>query len=124
LNTGDKPSGVAAVSHPSRLDHNPLVFACREIRLDAAGGLRLQKDLLQLTTEGHDRIILDMSRVESISSSAIASLLDVFKALGLAGALVLAGLSERLTQALAATRMDRIFLVRSDIVSALKYFAA
>jgi anti-anti-sigma factor len=101
----------------------PLVVTCSEIQLDAAGGLRLQEDLLRLAGEGHERIVLDMSGVRSMSSSAIASLLGVFKFLGPRGALVLAGLSEQLTRALAATRMDRIFYVRSDIDSALNYLA-
>jgi anti-sigma B factor antagonist len=87
----------------------PLIVPCLETRLDAESGLRLQTTLLDLADRGHTRIVVDLGSVTSITASAIAALLAVFKALGPEGRLLLSGMSDKLANMFALTKMDGIF---------------
>jgi anti-sigma B factor antagonist len=87
-------------------------------RLDAATAPELKTTLKRLVTEGHHRLVVDLTEVSFIDSSGLSALVSGLKATREAGGtLKLAGLNEQTRTAFRLTLLDRVFEIYPDLVS-------
>ncbi|MFT3687660.1 STAS domain-containing protein [Paenirhodobacter sp.] len=96
-----------------------LVVHVGEERLDAAIALRFKDRMREVTIQPAARVILDMSRVSFLDSSGLGALVAVMKFLAPTRRLELAGLRPNVEKVLHLTRMNTVFLIHSDIKSAV-----
>ena len=69
----------------------------------------------RLRSEGHTRIVVDLSAVASIDSSGIAALLDIKQTIGgREGRVILLRPSERVRESLAMMRVTSLFEIAED----------
>ena len=93
----------------TRVVRDDVVVFELEGSLDARTAPAVQAQLLP-GAEGHDRIVLDLSRTEYVSSGGIRMLLLVYRQIkGRGGRIVLAGLSEPITDVLTNTGLIGFF---------------
>lgn len=94
-----------------------------EGRLDAEAAPALESALNTALSAGHTRIVLDLSKVTYISSSALRVLVGAWRrARAQGGDIVLASLSPRVREILEMVGFNRVFTIRetaSQAVSAL-----
>lgn len=78
--------------------------------MDAAVIDRLSAAVAGRVESGEKNLVLDMSEVEYISSSAVGFLVEINQHVSRAkGQLVLAGLNDRLAELLKITKLDKMF---------------
>ena len=74
----------------------------------------------RLLAEGNKNLIIDFREVEYISSSMVGVLVGTRQSVSRAGGkLVLCGLNARLHELLKITRLEKMFVVKDDVESAL-----
>ena len=88
-------------------------------RIDAACAIQFKDSMRELTTGAAERIILDLSRVDFIDSSGLGAVVATMKQLGEGQSLELAALSPTVNKVFRLTRMDSVFEIHDDTVSAL-----
>ena len=89
-------------------------------RLDAAGAPELEACCKALIQEGSKRLLLDMAKVEYISSAGLRSLLVLAKAVKSAsGALVLCNLVPAVRDVMTISGFDNILALAADRPAAL-----
>lgn len=76
-------------------------------RLDAAAAPRFKSHMVDLITGGATRIIVDLSLVDFMDSTGLASIMSTIKNLGGTGEMVLCGISEKLGRLFSITKLDR-----------------
>ena len=86
-----------------------LVLMVRERRLDARGAPELKAALAGYVGRGFEWLVLDLSEVEFVDSSALGAVVSGLKLLGRRGDLVISGAREPVRALFALTRMDRVF---------------
>ena len=80
---------------------------------------QLGEAMRSLIDAGHIRIVLDLSRVEYISSRMVGLIVDQHQAANSAkGQLVLCGLSDKIVELLKLTRLNKMFRVEPDLQTA------
>jgi len=86
-----------------------LIVQPMQQRLDAqeAGGFKAHMG--KHMSEGHTKIVLDLSRVEFIDSSGLGVMVSSLKMLRGNGSLSLCGIRETIMTMFKLTRMDRVF---------------
>ena len=88
---------------------------------DVAASARLREVLLGALDAGATRIVCDLSKTDFICSDALGVLITAYlKAHGRGGFVRLANPQKRLRKLLETTRLDHLFDVYPDIVSAVK----
>lgn len=89
-------------------------------RLDAAGAPELEARCKALIQEGSKRLLLDMAKVEYVSSAGLRSLLVLAKAVKLSGgAMVLCGLVPAVRDVMTISGFDNILSLAADRPAAL-----
>jgi anti-sigma B factor antagonist len=102
------------------LQHIRVVKLVGEI--DAASAAEVQQKVLPLSLPGC-KIILDMSKVAYMSSAGLRMLLSLYRQIsGNQGKIVLAGLSEELTDTMSMTGFLGFFTVQDTLESSLLLF--
>lgn len=93
-----------------------------ERRMDARCASELRRELAELIAHGQQRIVLDVSDVDFIDSSALGAIVANFKALQGKGDFVIAGARAPVVSLFRVTRMDkviRMFSTPGDAVAAV-----
>lgn len=102
-----------------------LMIVVRDPRLIEDSVLEaLERDVLEVVNKtSEERVIIDFSRVEFMSSSMLGKLVKInkkckeFKA-----KLKLAGLNDDIKQVFKITKLDKVFSIEKDLASARKAF--
>lgn len=100
-----------------------LVVTVEESRIDAAVAVKFKDRMRELTENGGDRVILDLSAVEFLDSSGLGAVVGSMKQLGRGQKLDLAGLSPTVDKVFRMTRMDSVFRIYPDADHALQEVA-
>ena len=83
------------------------------------------KDSLFVEARGRPhRLVIDLSGVEFMDSTGLAALICLLKRLGSGAEIVLCGLSRDVSNFLWLTHMDRVFVVVSDLDTAVAGMSA
>ena len=91
--------------------------------IDARTVLKTQETLVPLVQPG-SKILLDLSRVEYMSSAGLRMLLSLYRQVaGADGSLALAGLSENIKETMAVTGFLRFFTIYEAVEAALAAMA-
>ncbi len=91
-----------------------LVLTIFEKTLDASVAQDFKNALLEDIQSGRNRLVLDLSHVTFMDSSALGAMVSVLKALGRDGELVICGVRPPVLSVLALTRLDRVFKIAPD----------
>ena len=88
-----------------------LVVTVGEARIDAGTAMQFKDEMRRLVDEAGERVLLDMSAVDSIDSSGLGAVVSVMKFLGAERQLELAGLSPKVRTVFRLTRMDAVITI-------------
>jgi|SRR5690606_13823585 len=97
-----------------------MVVSLQEDRLDAAIALDFKETMRDLTMDAPPRVILDMETVRFLDSSGLGAVIGAMKQLGPKRRLELAALKPAVEKVFRLTRMDSIFVIHSNMASALQ----
>lgn len=97
-----------------------LVIHVEEARLDAAIALLFKERMREVTAQPGGRVLLDMSEVEFLDSSGLGAVVAVMKSLAPNRRLELCGLTNNVDKVFRLTRMDSVFAIHPDVVTALE----
>jgi len=98
------------------------VVDLREKALDASNSEKFKKSMAE-TLESHDKVVIDLSRVEFVDSSGCGALLSCLRQLGdRGGDLKLCGVQKNVERLFELVRMNRIIDVYPSKEDALKGF--
>lgn len=114
-----------ATTHPIRVQElkNHVWLITPKGRLDAFESSHLAGAIAEQIDAGHKRLIIDMSGVETISSTGFKMLVSASKrARDLKGDLVLAALNPRVREVLELIGLDLVFAIADTVDKALKRF--
>jgi anti-sigma B factor antagonist len=96
------------------------VLQIQEPRIDAVRAPVLKQMLLTACEAGETRIAIDLNFVEFMDSSGLGALVSVLKSIGARGDLVLFGVKGLVGDLFKMTRMNRVFVIADDELSAIK----
>ena len=99
---------------------NVACLVIMEKTLDASMAQDFKTYLHNLVHEGKRGLILDLSHVIFMDSSALGALVSALKAMGNKGEITLCSVREPIANILALTRLDRVFKVMNDQESACR----
>lgn len=106
----------------SRTEAGVLVLTPDEARLDASNAAAIREALIGFIDAGEKAMVLDLSGVRFVDSSALGALISVIKRMDPLGKLAIAGVQPAVARLFSITRMDRVFAMHpgtSEAVSAL-----
>ncbi len=89
--------------------HNGRIITVVTDRIDAAMAIQFKEDMRQLTGDGLERIILDLTQVDFVDSSGLGAIVAAMKNLGTDVRMDLAGLTPTVRKVFRLTRMDTVF---------------
>lgn len=98
-----------------------LILKPQSARLDAAVAPDLRQVLIGHVDEGQQTILLDLTDVTFMDSSALGALIATVKKMGLLGTIAIATARMPVTRLLSLTRMDRVFAVHPTVEDAVKH---
>lgn len=100
-----------------------LILSLKEEKITHDNSPFLKESLILKITEGHAKIILDLSKVTEIDSSGLGALLfGKRQASSVEGELRLAGASESVQNMIRIAQLSRVFEMHNSIEDALKAF--
>ena len=103
-----------------RQDHDGVtVLHIREARIDAAVAIQFKDCMRELTAEGPDRVVLDLSQIVFLDSSGLGAVVAAMKLLGPQRKLELAGLTPPVERVFRLTRMDSVFTIHASASEAV-----
>ena len=88
-------------------------------RIDAALAIRFKDEMRDVTNDGPDWVVLDLSQVAFIDSSGLGAIVASMKQLDKGRRLDLAGLTPTVDKVFRMTRMDTVFRIYPDTGSAV-----
>jgi anti-anti-sigma factor len=92
-------------------------------RVDTEGAVEMDAVLQAAVTEGEHKMVLDMSKVQYISSAGLRTLADVLtKNKEAGGDLKLAALNEKVTRVLEIIGFDKFFAIYDTVEAAVAAF--
>jgi anti-sigma B factor antagonist len=100
-----------------------LILRPRQARLDASTAPELREALIAQITLGEQYLVLDLSDVTFMDSSALGALISAVKRLGPTGTIAVASLAGPVAKLFSVTRMDRVFSVNATVKDAVKALA-
>ncbi|GHF07168.1 anti-sigma factor antagonist [Aliiroseovarius zhejiangensis] len=95
------------------------VITVNEHRIDAAIAISFKDRMRELTDQGPDRIVVDMTQVDFIDSSGLGAIVAAMKQVGPSKSFELAGLSGTVQKVFKLTRMDTVFTIHATLETAL-----
>ena len=96
-----------------------LVITPQEDRIDAAVAIKFKDEMRGLTTDGPDRIVLNLALVGFVDSSGLGAIVGAMKQLTLGQQLERASLTPNVEKVFRLTRMDRVFQIHNSVDDAL-----
>jgi anti-sigma B factor antagonist len=102
------------------LQDGVLILKPAERRLEARNAPDLRGLLFHWIEQGNERIVLDMSDVEFMDSSALSALIGAIKKMGPMGSIAVAGLRPALLRLFQLTRMDKVFPIHATVDGAVR----
>lgn len=100
-----------------------LEIVCLRGRLDAAAAADLREEFREFITNGHTRLVLDLSAVPFVDSSGLAVVITLLKAATANGGdVVLARVTPAVRTILELTRLHRVFRIFDDVDAACEGF--
>lgn len=96
------------------------VLVIMEKTLDASMAQDFKAYLQDLVHSGKRALILDMSHVTFMDSSALGAMVSALKAMGDKGEIALCAVRDPIANILALTRLDRVFKVLADTDTACR----
>jgi anti-sigma B factor antagonist len=104
---------------------NKVIILALEGRFDAHETDKVSKWLNDSLPQNEPRIIVDLTKVEFVDSSALATLVQVMKrSRENKGDVLLCGLNPNVRNIFNLTRLDRAFQIHEDLAAALGAFGA
>ena len=97
------------------------VLTVAEARLDAANAPELREALHGCIDTGKTQLVLDLSAVSFMDSSALGALISAVKKLGPLGGLSIVGSRGPVARLFSVTRMDRVFALHPSVEAALDH---
>ena len=105
--------------------HTSLLVAVVEGRFDAHGIDRFHPEVVDQVGATHPNVIIDLSRVEFMDSSALAALVKTLKrTMEHGGSIVLAGVTDAARIILELTRLDEVFPQAPSVEDARRLLVA
>lgn len=105
------------------LDEGGVRIVSLEGRMDLANSMKAESRLNEILGEGATKIIVDLEKLEFMSSSGLRAIISLEKKLGeRGGKLVLASMSETVENLFNLTRLYDLFVVRKSLGEALAVF--
>ncbi|WP_370158774.1 STAS domain-containing protein [Limimaricola soesokkakensis] len=102
-----------------RYEHGICVLSVGESRLDASQAPALKDALVQRVEAGQHQLVLDLSQTAFMDSSGLGALVSCLKRLGPRGNMAVVGVSGAVQRLFTLTRMDRVFILESNIDAAV-----
>lgn len=106
----------------SRSKNELLIVDCHETRLDAKTAVEFKKIMASFIEQGNRTIILNMTEVEFVDSSALSAIVSSLKLIGRDGDLAIAGAQEAIQRLFSLTRMDKVFKMFPTVDEAVSDF--
>lgn len=104
----------------ARTEEGVLILTPEAQRLDASNAAVFREQLIGFIDAGAGgAMVLDLSGVKFVDSSALGSLIAAVKRLGPLGKLAIAGVQPAVARLFAVTRMDRVFALHPDTAGAV-----
>ena len=110
------------MNYNSRKENGLLVINFHEKRLDATVAVELKEILATCIENGDTDILLNISEVEFIDSSALGSIVSSLKRIGNKGDLFFSGAQENVKRLFSLTRMDRVLQIFPTVDEAVEMF--
>lgn len=104
----------------SEIDGEFLVVTVDEDRIDAATAVQFKDAMRDVVDDGPPRVLLDLSRVDSIDSSGLGAVVAAMKHLGPGRTLELSGLSPKVLTVFRLTRMDHVMRLHPSRADAIE----
>ncbi len=98
-----------------------LIIDPMETRIDAHVAPEFKRRGLELISQGHKKLLVDLSKVEFVDSSGLGALVSFLKALGREGAIALVGMAPAVREVFRLTRLQRVFQIFPSVEEALQY---
>lgn len=93
-------------------------------RLDQSQTTDLEESLQKLLDEGHNRLVIDLSKVTYVNSGGLRCLVTIWRqARDRGGNVVLCNLSERISRVFVVVGFDKVFEIYSSRAKALESLA-
>lgn len=93
---------------------NVIILEILEKSLDASVAADFKNAIAEEIQNGRKKIVIDLSHVSFMDSSALGAMVSVLKLMGQGGELVICGVRQAVMSVLALTRLDRIFKIVPD----------
>ncbi len=87
-------------------EYSIVTVNCR--RLDYTNTHGFKNELLDLISQGHNKIILDMAKVEFMDSKGLSAFLFAFRAVHPEGIIILVELQEHVRKIFTLTKVDQV----------------
>lgn len=108
----------------AKTERGVLVLTPDTARLDASSAAAFRETLIGHIEGGAQSMVIDLSRVGFIDSSALGALIAAVKKLGPLGVLAVAGVQPAVARLFAITRMDRVFSLHAGADEAVARLAS
>ena len=95
------------------------VITVPDTRIDAAVAIQFKDAMRAATSDGSDRVVLDMSEVLFVDSSGLGAIVASMKQVGNQRRLDLAGLTPDVAKVFQLTRMDSVFQIFDTVDEAV-----
>lgn len=105
------------------LDEGDIKIICLEGRMDLANAMKAESRLSEMLGEGAVKVIIDLEKLDYLSSSGLRLFISVEKKLRERnGRLVLSALSSPVENLLNITQLQDLFIIRKTLPEALEAF--
>ena len=102
-----------------RNENGALVISIQESRLEARNAPDLRAFLIDRIDQGNQTLILDMTHVDFMDSSALGALIGAVKKMGPLGSIAITHVSPTIERLLKLTRMDKVFAIHKTVDDAI-----
>lgn len=108
----------------ARTENGVLVIKPDDQRLDASNAVAFRESLFAHIDGGVRKMVLDLSGVRFVDSSALGALISVLKRMDPLGKLAIAGVQPAVARLFSITRMDRVFAIHPGAREAVAVLSA
>ena len=88
-------------------------------RIDAAIAIKFKDQMRDMTSDGPQRVVVDMAKVDFIDSSGLGAIVAAMKQVPDGRSFELAALSKTVGKVFTLTRMDTVFTIHDNVATAL-----
>lgn len=96
-----------------------ILIKVKENRIDSASAVAFKDRMRELTSDGPDRVIIDLAQVDFVDSSGLGAIVAAMKQIGSSRKMELAALTENVEKVFHLTRMDTVFTIHANAADAV-----